>query len=151
MQKPLRMLWLVAGYLFLLLGMIGALLPVMPTTVFLIMAVACFSRGNPALSQKLLDHPRFGPPLRLWQQHRAMTRRSKTIAICTITLSIGFSSYQLHTDQALLGAGLVAFGLGLIIWMVRLPSPPTTSSTCATIESNPSHGTRHHGSEPERD
>ena len=64
--------WNLAGSFFVMLGAIGAALPVMPTTIFLILALACFMRGSPERARRLLAHPRFGPTLRAWQRERAI-------------------------------------------------------------------------------
>ena len=79
-SKPSRMLWLVAGWFFVLLGFIGALLPLMPTTIFLILAVGCFARSSPRLEGWLLEHPRFGPSLRAWREHGAIPAKAKLLA-----------------------------------------------------------------------
>lgn len=63
MRRPQRMLWLCGVYLNLGLAAIGAVLPLMPTIVFLLMAAWCFGRSSPALQGKLLANPRFGPVL----------------------------------------------------------------------------------------
>ncbi|MEH3104268.1 MAG: YbaN family protein [Sphingomonas phyllosphaerae] len=74
--------WLALGFFFIALGVIGALLPLMPTTIFLILAAGCFARSSPRLEAWLLDHPRFGTTLRAWRRDRAIPRRAKLLA-CT--------------------------------------------------------------------
>lgn len=76
----MRWLWFCAGWLMVLLGFIGALLPVMPTTVFLIAATACFARSSPRFERWLLEHPRFGPVLQAWRREGAISRRTRRIA-----------------------------------------------------------------------
>jgi uncharacterized membrane protein YbaN (DUF454 family) len=67
-----RHLWTAAGLFFVGLGAVGAFLPLLPTVPFLLLAVFCFARGNPAWEQRLLDHPKWGPPLREWRTRRAI-------------------------------------------------------------------------------
>ena len=64
----MRAIWLVLGCVMVALGVIGAFLPVMPTTIFLILAVGCFSRSSPGLEKWLLDSPTYGPSLRAWRE-----------------------------------------------------------------------------------
>lgn len=84
MSRTRRLAWQAAGWLFVGLGLVGAALPVMPTTCFMIAALACFTRGSPRLANWLLNHPRFGPPLRDWQHHRAISPRTKRVAVTAI-------------------------------------------------------------------
>ena len=82
-----RAVFIGAGWMFVGLGVIGAFLPVMPTTVLLIAALACFTRGSPRLEAWLLDHPRFGPPLRAWKEEGAISARAKRAAVGAMTVS----------------------------------------------------------------
>lgn len=83
-----RHLYLIAGFLCLGLAVIGALLPVMPTTVFVIMAAYCFARSSPRLEAKLLNHPRFGPHITRWRANGAVSRGGKIAASIAFVVSI---------------------------------------------------------------
>jgi hypothetical protein len=86
-----RHLYLIAGFLCLGLAAIGAILPVMPTTVFVILAAWCFARSSPALEQRLLDHPRFGPHILRWREKRAVSRSGKVAATIAFAISIALT------------------------------------------------------------
>ncbi|TMM46226.1 YbaN family protein [Qipengyuania marisflavi] len=81
-----RHLYLVAGLLSVALGAVGAVLPIMPTVPFLLLAVYCFARSNPEWERKILDHPQWGPQVKDWQERRAISRRAKTMAIGAMTV-----------------------------------------------------------------
>lgn len=127
-----KMLWLAAGYCCLLLAIIGALLPVMPSTVFILLAATCFSRSSPALSHWLYQHPRFGPPLILWQTYKGMTVKTKTIALSMLLLSFGSSIYALR-HQPWLAFILLTLWLTLSIWMWRRPTISPSVAACTTL------------------
>ncbi|MBX9702237.1 MAG: YbaN family protein [Acetobacteraceae bacterium] len=75
------------GYGCLGLAALGAVLPLLPTTVFLIVAAWAFGRASPALRERLLADPRVGPALRDWQQHRVVSRRAKRAAALAMLAS----------------------------------------------------------------
>lgn len=85
----MRFFYLALGWFFVALGIIGAFLPVMPTTIFLIVAAWCFARSSPELETWLLSHPLFGEPLRNWRERGAISRRAKIIACTMIATSYG--------------------------------------------------------------
>lgn len=80
------------GYFFigitsLLLGIIGAFLPVMPTTVFILIAAWAFARSSDRLHQLLLDHPRTGPAIRAWRCNQCIPRPAKIAAVISMLVS----------------------------------------------------------------
>lgn len=101
-------LWFCLGCWMLALGIIGALLPVMPTTVFLILATACFARSSPRLERRLLQHPRYGPALRLWREQGAVSARGKALAAAGMALGYLLFFCTAHPGwQLALAVGLV--------------------------------------------
>lgn len=85
---PLRLLWVAAGVLLTGVGIVGVILPVMPGTIFLILAAACFARGSPRLEAWLLNHPRLGPSVVAWRRHGAIPVKAKLFAFAGMTFSV---------------------------------------------------------------
>ena len=73
------------------LAVIGAILPVMPTTVFVILAAWCFARSSPRLERNLLEHPRSGPHILRWREKGAISRSGKIAASVAFALSIALA------------------------------------------------------------
>ena len=85
LQNSVRIIYLVVGYLCTTLGVIGAFLPVLPTTPFLLVALWAFSKSSPRLKNWLYHHPRYGRTLQQWFEYGAISVRVKVIA-CTAML-----------------------------------------------------------------
>ena len=83
----IRVLNIVAGIVCLGLAVVGAILPVMPSTVFVILAAFFFGRSSPRLEAWLMDNKTFGPSLRLWREKGAIPRNGKLAALGAITIS----------------------------------------------------------------
>ncbi|HEX7852764.1 MAG TPA: YbaN family protein [Sphingobium sp.] len=105
-----RTAWLVLGLVFVGLGIIGALLPLMPTTIFLILAAGCFTRSSPRLEAWLLGHKRFGPTLVAWRADGAIGPRAKAMA-CT-GIAVGYGLFLWGARPGLWLALGVAAGMG---------------------------------------
>lgn len=107
-----RPLLLAAGWLFTGIGIVGLILPLMPGTVFLIIAAWCFSRSSPRFEAWLLGHPRLGPHVRRWRETGSIARKAKYLACGAMLTSF---SLLLVTDAPPIamwtaGAGLIAAG-----------------------------------------
>ncbi|MFX6610153.1 YbaN family protein, partial [Acinetobacter baumannii] len=79
--------WRTLVVIFITLGIIGAILPGMPTTVFLILAAWAASKGWPQMDAWLLNHPKYGPTLQDWRANGTVPRKAKWIATIMMTAS----------------------------------------------------------------
>ncbi|WP_157019548.1 YbaN family protein [Mesorhizobium xinjiangense] len=107
----MRAVFLALGLVFVGLGFVGAFLPVLPTTPFLILAAACFARSSQRLESWLLEHRRFGPVLREWRLRGAIPRKAKLMALAGT--SFGFAWFMLGTSPgpaAAIPVGLLMLG-----------------------------------------
>jgi len=86
-----RLLWATAGAVFVAIGTIGVILPLLPTTPFLLLAAYSFARSSPKLHDWLLNHRSFGPLISNWDRYGSIDRRSKCIAMIVILLTLGIS------------------------------------------------------------
>lgn len=91
----MRSLAFAAGLLCLGLGIVGAVLPLMPTVPFLLLAVYFFARSNPAWEKRILDHPHWGPQVRDWRERRAISRRAKTLSLGAMATGAVFTYFTL--------------------------------------------------------
>jgi hypothetical protein len=118
-----RALYLAAGFAFTALGVVGAFLPLLPTTVFLIVAAACFARSSPRLEAWLLHHPQFGPTLRAWRENGAIPRTGKVMACLGMTAGLaGFFAFA-H-PKPWLAAAVTAAMAACAAFVVSRPAPP---------------------------
>jgi len=104
----LRRLYLVAGLFFVLLGSIGAVLPLLPTVPFLLLAVFCFARSSPEWERKILEHPTWGPQIRDWQERRVIARKAKIAALATLAIAVVFSWLTVGHPWAWISVGVMA-------------------------------------------
>ncbi len=113
-----RLLWAVAGHIFVVLGVIGAFVPLMPTTVFLILAASCYARSSARLHHWLLSHRVFGPVLRDWRDYRTMKAGTKRIAIAAIV--VGFTASFFAIPLTWVRIIHVGIGLALVAFILRV-------------------------------
>jgi uncharacterized protein len=114
-----RALYLVIGLLCVGLGAVGAFLPVLPTTPFMILAAAMFAKSSVRLERWLLDHKRFGPPLRAWRAHRVIPLRVKLVS--WISMLVSLVLMMLTGRWLAVAAAAVVMAIGAI-YVARCPS-----------------------------
>lgn len=122
-QRPRwqRALWLAGGGAFLLAGIVGIFLPLLPTTPFVLLAAWCFSRGSVRWEAWLLAHPRFGPMVRDWRANRAVPLRAKQLATVMMVLGSAWGWWAMPTRIAWVPAAWCTL---VAIWLWRLPNAP---------------------------
>lgn len=110
---------IILGWLFILLGVIGIFLPLMPTTIFFILAAWCFSRSSEKFYNRLINHPRFGKIIRDYHEKNGMPARSKAIAITMMLLTITISAI-FFTQEIYIRIILFFIALGVSIYIILL-------------------------------
>lgn len=120
-SRPARLAYRAGGIISLGLGIIGAVLPIMPTTVFILIAAFCFSRSSPRFYRALITNKYFGPAVIQWQTSRCISVRARWYAITLIVITFSISAGILVTHVAL-RLMLVAVGLSLVYYLGRLPT-----------------------------
>jgi hypothetical protein len=121
-----RFLWVrlafgALGTLFLLLGIVGIFMPILPTTPFLLLATACYARSSRRFYNWLMNHPALGPLIVEWRTYRSIPWRIKLVAVATMTLTFG-SSIIFFIRDGWLQLALAFFGVMMVIWLYRIPS-----------------------------
>ncbi|MBL4784253.1 MAG: YbaN family protein [Cohaesibacteraceae bacterium] len=119
-----KWLYFASGIVFCGFGILGVILPLLPTTVFLILAVACFARSSPKLERKLLQHPVFGPPILQWTKHGAISLSAKKIA-CS-GMAIGYVVFYIIVQPAVwLALGVATMMGAAAYYVLTKPLPPS--------------------------
>ena len=115
----LRIAYLVAGLLSLLLGAIGLFVPLLPTVPFVILAAFCFARSSRRLEQWLVGHERFGPHIVAWRSRGAISPAGKRAALVAFGLSTAAGFALLAFPWSLVPAAAALIGGS---WILSRPS-----------------------------
>ncbi|WP_448203088.1 YbaN family protein [Azospirillum sp. sgz302134] len=116
-----RRLWMALGYAAVGLGLAGTVLPLLPTTPFLLLAAWAFAKGSPALRDRLYSDPRFGPLLRDWHAEGAIPRRAKVAALAG--MSVSWIIVALTSGKVFVMAVSGACMAMVAVYIVTRPSP----------------------------
>ena len=107
--------YLVLGYSCVVMGGLGVVLPLLPTTPFLLLAVWCFARSHPDLARRLEAHPRFGPTLVAWREHRIIPRRAKIAAVTAMLASFVLAFVTVGHPLVLVSLALIMGSVSVYI------------------------------------
>ncbi len=114
------------GVLALVVGVIGIFVPLLPTTIFLLIALWAFSRSSPRFHRWLYEHPRLGPPLRAWHQHRVIPPRAKAAAVGFMAVGLLLAAVVFATDGWVVGIlALMLLPVACFVLMQRSAIPET--------------------------
>lgn len=122
LSKPERLLWSAAGYALLGLGIAGYVLPVMPGTIFLILALACFARSNDRMVEWMLAHPWFGRVLGEWLRTGSISTKVKWISCGCIAVFSVASAWRAWSTAPLASVAVMMVAVWGVTYIVRRPT-----------------------------
>jgi len=115
-----RALYLLGGSVALLLAVVGSVLPLIPATPFLILAVALFARSSPWMHDLLLRSRVFGPYIHDWRTYRAIRPHVRVVAVVAVLTGVGATCFLGQAGLPLKVLTIVAGIIGLVV-VFRLP------------------------------
>jgi len=125
---PARAIYLALGWCAVVLAIAGAMLPVLPTTVFVIAASYCFSRSSPRFERWLRTNRWLGPPLERFTATGGMTKTSKRAALTAMWIAVLISSTLLLAVHWAAAAGTLALGaIGTVVILFSVRTVPETA------------------------
>ena len=107
----------ILGTFFLLLGILGAILPLLPATPFLLLASACYVRGSERLHNKLMSNKYLGPYITNIRDRRGMPMRAKVITLVLLWASLIISAFRVHL--VVIRPVLLVVGIGVTILILK--------------------------------
>jgi uncharacterized membrane protein YbaN (DUF454 family) len=127
-RKIARVLWFIAGTICVVLGAIGIVLPILPTTPFLLAAAACYYKSSERMHRWLLNNKWFGEYIRNYTEGKGLTMKTKITTLTVLWITIGFSTvFMLHRllpAQLVLPMQLImiAVAIAVSVHILRLPT-----------------------------
>lgn len=120
-----RVLWISLGLLSVVTGVIGIVVPLLPTTPFMLLAAFCFARSSPRLQAWIENHRTFGPMIENWRRHGSINRRAKRLALLMMAAAFLLSLAMHLPIWALVAQGLVLLAVASFL-LTRPDGPPPT-------------------------
>ena len=120
-----RLSLIVAGWVSLALAVAGVVLPVLPTTPFVLLSAGCFAKSSPRFHQWLLRQKYFGQMIRDYQAYKGIQKQTKIRAISLIWLSMTISA--LIIGKVWLAAMLFSIAICVSLYLWRMPTAPSST------------------------
>ena len=119
--------YFIVGWISLALGVLGIVLPLLPTTPFVLLSAFCFSKSSARFHQWLLNHRVFGPLVKDWQRHGVIQLKAKILATVSMVAMISVSLYFVSIP-AVYVASIVLMMSGVLVFIWTRPSKPLGES-----------------------
>lgn len=107
------------GIMFLVIGITGIMLPLLPTTPFLLLATACFAKSSPTLHDRLLNNKVFGKYIRNYQENKGISLRVKITSLFFLWVSIGYTLYFI-LENNYMRTVIIAIVIGVSVHILRM-------------------------------
>ncbi len=119
-----RILFFIGGMIAFGLGALGAVLPLLPTTPFILLSAFCFANSSQRFHAWLHRHPYFGKIIQDWKKHRSIPAKAKYLSLVMMIISLGMIYAHLGDKSIWFAVFATVFCLIGIIYMWRLPTTP---------------------------
>ncbi len=120
MRRVKQKFFIVGGTVFVVLGVIGIFVPLMPSTVFLLLAAACYARGSKRFYDWLMNHPTLGSTIRHYRDGKGLPLRQKLMTMLLLWSTIGASGYFfVQKDWVKIMLVVIAFGVSIHLILLK--------------------------------
>lgn len=120
-SKVIKVALLILGIFFLLLGIIGIIVPGMPTTIFILLAGWCWAKSSDKFYNWLINHKMFGHMIKNWQEKKSMPKKAKYLAWLMMGVSCMILFYRFHNTMLWLPLLVSIICFSVAVWMFKLP------------------------------
>ena len=120
-NRAIRICLIITGIFFVGVGTLGIVLPLLPTTPFLVLAAICFSRSSERFHNWLLNNKWFGAYIKNYREGKGISLRQKVVVLSLLILTIGYSCIFL-LDHIAVRVILLLVAVGISIHILRIPT-----------------------------
>lgn len=121
-NKVVRAFFFGAGTVFLVLGAMGMFLPILPTTPFLLLALACYCRSSKRMTRWILTNKYFGDYIRRYKEGKGIPLKTKILALTILWITVSYSAFFMVQKWLPIQLVLFAVAIGVTIHLIRLPT-----------------------------